>query len=166
MFSFKKYMEDAISCLRSFETWPNGSRDSGEPRAVSATKKKSHKNIYAASAVVPIPTRLSVGRLGNLWLSSTLDDFGWFLGEVILFQKKTRKNQHTGNSFPDLGGAQQLRSGSNIILADGWGFLSRFVEINRIGCFTQIQVDCLEISVNHIFSYRQTLDFEDVSSNK
>jgi hypothetical protein len=37
----------------------------------------------------------------------------------ILFKKKNKEKSATGNSFPDLGGAQQLRSGSNIILAGG-----------------------------------------------
>jgi hypothetical protein len=41
-------------------------------------------------------------------------------GQVIYpVQKKNKEKSATGNSFPDLGGAQQLRSGSNIILAGG-----------------------------------------------
>ena len=114
--------------------------------AVSATKKVSQKHLSLCCGSNSY--KIVCWEVGE---PLTFEHFGWFW-MISNVKKKKRKNQHTGNSFPDLGGAQQLRSGSNIILAGGgWGFLSRFVEINYwIGCFTQIQVDCLEISWNHM----------------
>ena len=105
--------------------------------AVSATKKVSQKHLCCGSNSYKIVC-WEVGE------PLTFEHFGWFQmisddsGQVIYpVQKKNKEKSATGNSFPDLGGAQQLRSGSNIILAGGgWGFLSRFVEINYwIGCF-------------------------------
>lgn len=124
--------------LRSFKTWPNGSRDFGEPQASCFSHEKSLTK--TSMLWFQFLQDCLLGGWGTtdfraLWMIS--DDFRWFWAGYISCLKKNKEKSATGNSFPDLGGAQQLRSGSNIILAGGgWGFLSRFVEINYwIGCF-------------------------------